>query len=301
MKNKKWLLLVVSVLFLVSCNTTSTEQQGAQQSESKTQEAVAFLKRYELAEPTPLDFVSENLMEHFANNEGNYYEAQRGKWKVEILNTLEDSEYVFVYSFFILPNATFLFPDSSPRDRKNDTLFMADLFRYEAGKIVERWHNTAFGYMGNFLLQRRIVNTMPAIKDRDKTEANKKLVRQFVQEVFVEQNRANLGNFIDTVQFVLHDADEDKDLEGYSLDFPQDLYPDEDEREIRAVQYEDDIDKVLGEGNLVVVLHTSMYMSGYSVVSSFFDLFRVENGKIVEVWKNVDYISDLDNLGETDN
>ena len=49
----------------------------------------------------------------------------------------------------------------------------------------------------------------------------------------------------------------------------------------------DRIHKVLGEGNFVLVASEGSFAGQHS---SFFDLFRVENGKIAEHWDTIEAI-----------
>ena len=51
----------------------------------------------------------------------------------------------------------------------------------------------------------------------------------------------------------------------------------------------DRIHKVLGEGNVVLVVSEGSFAGA---ATSFYDLFRVENGKIAEHWDTIEAIPD---------
>lgn len=56
----------------------------------------------------------------------------------------------------------------------------------------------------------------------------------------------------------------------------------------------DKIHKVLGEGNFVLVVNEGISGKGNGEPTSFYDLFRVENGKIAEYWDVVETIAPKD-------
>jgi Uncharacterized protein conserved in bacteria len=188
--------------------------------------------------------------------------------KVNTVRVFQDGEYVFAhtdYNFFG-PKIGF------------------DIFRFEDGKIVEHWDNlqetvtqTANGHT--------MIDGSTTITDLKKTDENKALVRHFVEEFLVKGNLSVIPETIKEEGYVQHNPQIGDGLEGL-----QNALKYFAENKI-GFSYSK-IHKVLGEGNFVLVVSEGQ-MAG--VHSSFYDLFRVENGKIAEHWDVIEAIAAKEN------
>jgi len=183
--------------------------------------------------------------------------------KVEIKRVFKDGDFVFThtkYNFFG-PKVGF------------------DIFRFEDGKIVEHWDNlqeivekTASG--------RSQIDGETNITDLDKTEQNKELVKNFVQDILLGKNPNKITEYISSKKYLQHNPFVKDGLKGLN----------------EAITYlisQNDmfiykkIHKILGEGNFVLTVSEG---SWHGKAHSFYDLFRVENGKIVEHWDTIEEI-----------
>lgn len=159
-----------------------------------------------------------------------------------------------------------------------DTMVAFDIFRVEDGKIAEHWDNLAPIAPPN-PSGRTQVDGLAGIIDRDKTAANKALVKEFVETVLVEGDFGVIGKFIGAT-YLQHNPQVGDGLEALSA-----FFADLAEKGI-AVKY-DRVHMVLGEGNFVVVASEGT-IGG--TPTAFYDMWRVENGRVVEHW---DVISEI--------
>lgn len=188
--------------------------------------------------------------------------------KVNTIRVFQDGDYVFAhtdYNFFG-PKIGF------------------DIFRFENGKIVEHWDN----------LQEKPATTNPsghtmtdgttAIKDQDKTAANKQVVKNFVEDILVNGKMEKLAGYFDGDNYIQHNPLIPDQLSGLGAALGEMA------KQGITMKY-DKIHKVLGEGNFVLVVSEG-HLGGKH--SSFYDLFRVEHGKIAEHWDTIEEIPGKD-------
>jgi predicted SnoaL-like aldol condensation-catalyzing enzyme len=116
--------------------------------------------------------------------------------------------------------------------------------------------------------------------DLAKTADNKALVAAFVDDILVNGRMDKLAGYFDGDRYVQHNpmvADKVSGL-GAALKAMA-------ERGI-TMKY-DRVHKVLGEGNFVLAISEGQFAGKHS---AFYDLFRVENGKIAEHWDTIETI-----------
>lgn len=183
---------------------------------------------------------------------------------IRVIRAIEDGSYVFVHVYQDIDNgaARWITADLFDTD-KND-------------KLIEHWdvisayqdaNTTVSGHdviLGNF-----------EIGDLDKTEENKALVRSFLVDVFQNRNHNKLENYVSSEKFIQHNPNVPDGIEGLkqflsNTDFNYDF-----------------IFKLIGQGNYVVS-YSKATSSGQEL--AVFDIFRIENSKIVEHWDNMEPI-----------
>ena len=183
--------------------------------------------------------------------------------KVNTVRAFQDGEYVFThtdYNFFG-PKIGF------------------DIFRFENGQIVEHWDNLQ-ETAGPNPSDNTMTNGPTRASDRDKTNANKTLVRQFVDDIFVNGRMERLSGYFDGDSLIQHNPQVANGLSGLGAALEA-LAKD-------GIKIEfDRIHAVLGEGNFVLVVSEGRFGEK---PTSFYDLFRVENGKIAEHWDTMEAI-----------
>lgn len=154
-----------------------------------------------------------------------------------------------------------------------------DIFRFEEGKIVEHWGNlqttAAPNPSGHTMIDGAITLT-----DLDKTAANKNLVQSFVDDILVNGRMEKLAGYFNGDNYIQHNPLIPDQLSG--LGKALEAWA----KQGITMKY-DTIHKVLGEGNFVLVVSEG-HLAGKH--SSFYDLFRVENGKIAEHWDTIEEI-----------
>jgi len=186
-----------------------------------------------------------------------------GSARAEVIRVFEDGEFVFAhtdYNFFG-PKAAF------------------DIFRFENGLIVEHWDNmgekvekTASG--------RTQLDGPTAAADLDKTAANKALIQKLFDRVLFGHHMDELGSYFDGDKYPQHNvgvadglsslgkAMHDWAAAGTPMTFSK-------------------LHKVLAQGNFVLTVADGSFQGR---TSAFYDLWRIENGKVAEHWDVIEAI-----------
>lgn len=148
------------------------------------------------------------------------------------------------------------------------TVIAFDIWRMQDGKVVEHWdciiplyEETASG--------RTQTNGMTEIVDLEKTAENKKLVEDFVAEVLIKEDFSKMENFIRNGLYDQHNP--------VVKDGPEALQKVIGEAGLKNNK----IHRVIGEGNFVL---TQSEGDWNGKPMAIYDLFRVEDGYIVEHW-----------------
>ena len=148
------------------------------------------------------------------------------------------------------------------------------MFRFDQGKIVEHWDNlaeiTAANPSGRTQFDGETLTT-----DLDKTEQNKQTVKEFVEKVIINHEMEKLTTYINPTKYIQHNSNIADGLEGFGAAMK---FLAENDMVMEFTK----LHKVLGEGNFVLTLSEGFF--GKNEHSAFYDLFRLENGQIVEHW-----------------
>jgi predicted SnoaL-like aldol condensation-catalyzing enzyme len=184
--------------------------------------------------------------------------------RVNTVRVFEDGEHVFAHSEyeFFGPKIGF------------------DIFRFEDGKIVEHWDNLQETPVAPSPSGHSMIDGPTDVQDVEHTDENKQLVRQLVEDVLVNGKLDKLPDYYEGDQYIQHNPQIADGLTGLSqtLQFMA---------EHGVTMRYDKIHKVLGEGNFVLVVSEGTFNEQ---PTSFYDLFRVENGKIAEHWDTLETI-----------
>lgn len=149
-----------------------------------------------------------------------------------------------------------------------------DVFRVKNGLIAEHWDN---------LIEEKPLNPSghsqidgPAeITDLDKTEANKTKVVEFVTKSLINHDKdMDITQYISPVSYIQHNPDVADGLDGFGA-FMKEI-----SQKGITMNYSK-IHEVVGEGNFVLTMSEGEF-GGQP--QSFYDLFRLEKGLIVEHW-----------------
>ncbi len=154
-----------------------------------------------------------------------------------------------------------------------DRLVGFDVFRVEDGKVAEHWDNLAPVAEPNPSGHTQ-TDGATEITDQDKTAANKALVTGFVNAVLRDGQGERITDFVSTETYTQHNSDVADGLDGLGSALAAWA-----EQGI-TMEY-DQIHLAVAEGNFVFTASEGQ-LAGEP--TAFFDLFRVEDGKIVEHW-----------------
>jgi predicted SnoaL-like aldol condensation-catalyzing enzyme len=136
-----------------------------------------------------------------------------------------------------------------------------EVFRYDGDQVVEHWDN----------IQPRngdMVGGTTEVKDFDETENNRKIIGRFLQDLFIDKNYSFFSTYIDTSCYCEHstfmDILEKMKVTNYHVTH-----------------------RILAQGNFVLAVNEG---TKDNIQHSFYDLFRIENGKIVEHWDTIEKV-----------
>lgn len=239
---------------------------------SNTEKAIALLKSFEteateaLAYINPDKYIQHNLMAPDGlDGFKALLEMLKGKGsKVNVIRAFEDGDYVFLHTDYFLFGPKIAF----------------DVFKFEDGKIVEHWDNMQEKPANPNPSGRTMIDGATEAKDLDKTEANKALVKSFIEDVLVNGKYEKMASYFDGDNYLQHNPQVPDKVSGLKA------VVGELAKQGIIFKY-DKIHQVLGQGDFVLVLS-----EGYigTMHNAFYDLYRVENGKIAEHWDVVEPI-----------
>lgn len=242
----------------------------------KKQQVTALLKAIETGATAPVavinanQYTQHNLMveDGLAGFGKLLQQLPPNSAKVNTVRVFQDGDFVFAhteYNFFG-PKTGF------------------DIFRFDKGKIVEHWDNLQTTAAPN-PSGHTMIDGATTITDHDKTTANKTLVRSFVNDILVNGKMEKLAGYFNGDNYIQHNPLIPDQLSG--LGKALEAWA----KQGITMKY-DTIHTVLGEGNFVLVVSEG-HLAGKH--SSFYDLFRVENGKIAEHWDTIEEIPAKEN------
>ncbi len=239
---------------------------------SNTEKAVALLNSIETGDQAAVAYVNaENYTQHNLNvgdglaGFGELLQTlPKGSAKVNVIRAFEDGDFVVThtdYNFFG-PKVGF------------------DVFRFKEGLIVEHWDNLAEKANNANPSGHTQIDGPTQVTDLDKTEENKSFVSNFVNAILVEGQMDQLSSFFDGDNYTQHNIAIADGISGLGAALAV-----MEEQGIKMVYNK--VHKVLGSGNFVLTISEGSFAGR---PTSFYDLFRVENNKIVEHWDVIETI-----------
>jgi predicted SnoaL-like aldol condensation-catalyzing enzyme len=181
----------------------------------------------------------------------------------ENIRMFEDGNYVFMHN---------IWRNAAPFGA--DTMVSFDIIRVdENGRVAEHWDalqplvtETASG--------RTQTDGPTEVTDLDQTEANKALAVALIEDVLMGRDPARITDYISAESYAQHNPGIADGLEGIVAAVEQLT------AQGNMFQYTD-IHAVLGEGNFVLTVSEGQWNG---TTNAFYDLFRMEDGMIVEHW-----------------
>lgn len=238
------------------------------------QKAIALLESLQSGDTTPLSYIHpkkyiqhnfiladgiENFEKILKNNQG---------FELKVIRAFEDGNYVFTHSEYNLFSPKIGF----------------DIFRFEEGLIVEHWDNLIEIQPKN-PSGRSQIDGNTDITDLDKTNENKKIIKNFLEDIFYKKQK-NITDYINPNKYLQHNpslSDGIEEVEKALKPF--------DEKGLEINYQKTHI--ILGEGNFVLAV--SEGKMGKEKIMTFYDLFRLENSKIIEHWDVIEPLTPKEN------
>ena len=154
-----------------------------------------------------------------------------------------------------------------------------EVFRFENHKAVEHWDNIQPKHGPN-PSGRHMLDGTTAITDLERTEPNRKTVCSFVQEVLIGRRFTEMQTYVDNA-LIQHNPNIKDGCQAYLAALTETA------TDAPRVRY-DTLHRVLAEGNFVLCMSEGQYDGAHT---SFYDLFRVSRGRIVEHWDTIETIA----------
>ena len=194
------------------------------------------------------------------------------KREIEIIRGWEDGQYVFLQAYQNINDgeAQWITTDFFDTD-END-------------KIIEHW-DVISAYTGSTPSGHTEIDGPTEVTDLDQTEANKLIVRNLIQDALMEGgDPAKIPDYV-AENYIQHNKDVP---DGRAAFMALASAPN------RALNYKR-IVLLVGQGNFVATLSEANWKDDkvnqdYAQV----DIFRLENGKVVEHWDNVEPVPEND-------
>ena len=176
--------------------------------------------------------------------------------KITNVRIFEDDEFVVLHHDVRWPNRKAMF----------------EIFRFENGLAAEHWSGIT-DHPEKTVNGHSMLDGATEITDKNLTTKNKEFATSFVQSVLIEGRFEKLPEFYHQ-EIIQHNPFIDNTIPG--------LIKGVEELQKKGLSIEiKKIVKVLGEGNFVLVCSEGKFAGKHT---AFFDLFRLEDGIIVEHW-----------------
>ena len=239
---------------------------------NRKSQIVQLLKGIETGDPASVVVVNEDkyIQHNPQTHEGSeglarlFERLSKTSPRVNIVRIFEDGDFVFAHTEYDFASRNIGF----------------EIFRFEDGYAVEHWDNIQ-PRRGPNRDGHSMVDGVTEISDPGQTECNRRTIRKFVDHVLIPGDVAILADYIDQDQYTEHNP-----LIGSA---PAELVrvlaePANDEPV--AADYRK-CHRILAEGDFVLTV-----CEGYAhaVHASFFDLYRLSDGRIVEHWDTTEMI-----------
>lgn len=157
-----------------------------------------------------------------------------------------------------------------------------DIFRFdEEGKIAEHWDNIAAKADPNPSGHTQ-TDGYDFLEDLDKTEANRELVENFLHDVMQGKAPEKTPSYFDGDTYIQHNTSIADGLSGLGAALGALA-----EQGIQMIY--DTVHQVLAQGNFVLAVSEGTFGGA---PTAYYDLWRVEDGKIAEHWDVMETIAE---------
>ena len=239
---------------------------------NKKEKICKLLKGIETGDPASVSVVNEAkyIQHNPQTHEGSeglaelFKRLSKTSPQVNVVRIFEDGDFVFAHTEYDFEKRNIGF----------------EIFRFEDGQAVEHWDNIQNRKGPNKSGHSMVDGTVKVI-DLEHTEQNRSLVKSFIDEVLVQGDIAKLNDYIRLDYYTEHSPNLDDDLTQFKS-----ILSGTSSDDLSPMEYKK-CHRLLAEGNFVLSV-----CEGYlkQTHSAFFDLYLVEDGKIVEHWDTTEVI-----------
>ena len=274
---------MISIFILTITILACSNDDDAQVQLSNSEKALALIDALETGDTKALDYVSESYTQHNLS-------FPDGKAVIAGLLTGTPTGFTST-NYRIFEEGNYVFMHNSYGGSWNNGVPQVafDIFRFENGSIVEHWDNLSDITPEN-PSGRTQVDGATSVTDLGQTAANKTLVEGFVTDILLNGKADKLTDYISAEVYIQHNSGIADGLEG--LGEALQFFADND----LLLQY-DKLHAIFGTGNFVLTVSEGLFLKGDHV--AYYDLFRVDDGKIVEHWdviQNIPPESEWENI-----
>ncbi len=239
---------------------------------NKKEQINKLLKGIETGDPASVSVVNEAkyIQHNPQTHEGSeglaelFERLSQTSPRVNIVRVFEDGDYVFAHTEYDFTTRNIGF----------------EIFRFENGQAVEHWDNIQnreeLNNSGHSM-----VDGVTEATDLEDTESNRKLIESFIEEILIQGDLDKLNDYISQDHYTEHNP-----YLGDDLTQLKSVLSNAKSGRSASVEYKK-CHQLLAEGNFVLSV-----CDGYAnqIYSSFFDLYRIKDRKIVEHWDTTEAI-----------
>lgn len=236
---------------------------------NKKEQIRELLKGIETGDPSSVSVVNEEkYIQHnpqtLEGSEGLaelFKRLSKTSPRVNVVRVFEDGDFVFAHTEYDFATRNIGF----------------EIFRFENGQAVEHWDNIQ-KRLGPNSADHTMIDGVTEATDHELTESNRSVIQSFVEGVLIHNNLEKMDTYINQKHYIEHNP-------GFGDDLVE-LYASLSTTDDYSIKYETN-HRLLAEGNFVLSV-----CEGYinQNQTSFFDLFRLQDGKIVEHWDTTEVI-----------
>jgi predicted SnoaL-like aldol condensation-catalyzing enzyme len=230
--------------------------------------AVELLKSIETGDTKPLAYINpNNYVQHnlavgdgLAGVKALWQSRPKGSAKVNTVRVFQDDNFVFTHTEFNIlgPRVGF------------------DVYRFENGKVVEHWDNFQEAAAKPSPSGHTMTDGPAVASDLDKTEPNKRLMKTYMDDL-LNGRKDKFAGYFDGNNYIQHSPLVADNLTGLFAGLAALA------KQGLTVKY-DRVHMTLGEGNFVLVMAEGSFGDR---PSAYYDLYRIQNGKIAEHWDTI--------------
>lgn len=239
---------------------------------NKKEQICSLLKGIETGDPASVSVVNEEkyIQHNPQTHEGSeglavlFERLSKTSPRVNIVRVFEDGDFVFAHTEYDFATRNIGF----------------EVFRFEKDQAVEHWDNIQ-KRTGPNSSGHSMVDGATEVADLEMTESNRSTIKSFVENILIQGNIEKLNTYLNQECYAEHNPSL-----GDNLDNLKSVLSGSENDCSVSIKYKK-CHRILAEGNFVLSV-----CEGYKnkIASSFFDLYRLDNGIIVEHWDTTEPI-----------